>query len=124
MKNLKYALIAAFAAFAGGVGSAQALPAAKAAGAAQTAAAAETNIVQIRRGGRHFHGGRHHFRGGLQRHRFHRHWGGPRLRFRHWGPGIGIYGGFYNRCGWLRQRAIVTGSGYWWRRYNACRYGW
>ncbi len=27
------------------------------------------------------------------------------------------------RCGWLRKRAIVTGSPYWWRRYRACRLG-
>ncbi len=24
-------------------------------------------------------------------------------------------------CEWLRQRALVTGSGYWWRRYYLCR---
>jgi hypothetical protein len=80
--------------------------------------------VQIRRDGRHFRGGRHHFRGGMHRPHFrHRHWGGPRLRYRYWGPTIGIYGG-YNRCGWLHRRAIYSGSSYWWRRYNACRYGW
>ena len=27
------------------------------------------------------------------------------------------------RCGWLRQRAIVTGNPHWWRRYRACRLG-
>lgn len=125
MTKLKYALIGAIAGFAGAIGGAQALPAAKVGGAAQVAADADTNIVQIRRGGRHFHGGRHHFRGGMHRHRFHhRHWGGPRLRYRYWGPTIGIYGGYYNRCGWLRQRAAYSGSSYWWRRYNACRYGW
>lgn len=26
-------------------------------------------------------------------------------------------------CGWLHQRAIVTGNPYWWRRYHAC-IGW
>lgn len=125
MTRMKYALIAAFAAFAGSLGSAQALPAALAAGGGQqTAANAKSGIVQVRRGGgHHFHGGRHHFRGGVFPQRFHhRHWGGP--RFRYWGPTIGIYGGYYNRCGWLHQRAIYTGSRYWWRRYDACRYGW
>lgn len=118
MIKMKYVFFAAVLAAAGGVGSAQALPAAKAAGAGQAATNAETNIVQIRRGGRHFRGGRHHFRGGMH----HRRWGRPHLR-RHWGPSIRFYGG-YNRCGGLRQRAIYSGSSYWWRRYNACRYGW
>ena len=123
MKKLKLAMIAAFATFAGGLASAHALPAAKMAGAGQSAVTAETNIVQVRRGGRHHFrgGGRHHFRGGMHRHR---HWGGPRLRYIYWGPTIGIYGGYSNRCGCLRQRAAYTGSSYWWRRYNACRYGW
>ena len=26
-------------------------------------------------------------------------------------------------CEWLRQRALVRGSPYWWRRYRVCR-GW
>jgi hypothetical protein len=30
------------------------------------------------------------------------------------------YGG---GCYWLKQRALYTGSPYWWRRYRACRYG-
>lgn len=25
------------------------------------------------------------------------------------------------RCEWLRRRAVVTGSRYWWRRYYRCR---
>ena len=29
----------------------------------------------------------------------------------------------YGDCGWLRRRAIETGSSYWWRRYRECR-GW
>lgn len=33
------------------------------------------------------------------------------------------YGRPYRRCGWLRQRAIQTGSRYWWTRYRRCR-GW
>lgn len=27
----------------------------------------------------------------------------------------------YGGCEWLRQRAIITGSPYWWRRYALCR---
>jgi hypothetical protein len=37
-----------------------------------------------------------------------------------------IYGGYYyyyGDCDWLRRRALVTGSLYWWDRYNACIYG-
>lgn len=26
-------------------------------------------------------------------------------------------------CGWLRHRAITSGSAYWWHRYRVCR-GW
>jgi hypothetical protein len=33
----------------------------------------------------------------------------------------GVYG--YRRCAWLRRRAIVTGSRYWWRRYWRRRHG-
>lgn len=32
------------------------------------------------------------------------------------GPGYG----FRADCGWLRRRALDTGSPYWWRRYRAC----
>ncbi|HEX2843188.1 hypothetical protein [Hyphomicrobium sp.] len=30
------------------------------------------------------------------------------------------YGGYGGGCGWLYRRASVTGSSYWWRRYQAC----
>jgi hypothetical protein len=57
---------------------------------------------------RHFRGGHHH--------RFHR------------GVFIGVpiytYGTAYGSCRWLRHRAEVTGSSYWWRRYHRCRHGW
>jgi hypothetical protein len=48
-------------------------------------------------------------------HGFHRH----RFGF------VGVYPYYYggDGCYWLRRRAIVTGSHYWWRRYHACRYG-
>ncbi len=28
----------------------------------------------------------------------------------------------YNDCGWLRRQAVITGSPYWWRRYQDCLY--
>ena len=31
--------------------------------------------------------------------------------------------GYYAGCGWLRYRALVTGSPYWWQRYRWCL-GW
>jgi hypothetical protein len=44
--------------------------------------------------------------------------------------GYGFYYGYYDGdyydygygggCGWLYRRAVVTGSPYWWNRYNAC----
>jgi hypothetical protein len=37
-----------------------------------------------------------------------------------WWPGYaGDYYG-YNDCEWLRRQAVITGSPYWWSRYNAC----
>ena len=65
--------------------------------------------------------------------RFHR---GPRLHFpghshRHYRrhrhrhiyvlPPAVYYGStYYSDCGWLRHRALRTGSPYWWERYYAC----
>jgi hypothetical protein len=36
--------------------------------------------------------------------------------------GVDVYvgRGYGPGCGWLRRRALDTGSGYWWRRYRAC----
>lgn len=72
---------------------------------------AESDVTLVHRG----HGlrfGHHH--GFRHRHRFH---GGIFL-------GAPLYGGYYyGSCRWLRHRALVTGSPYWWRRYYACR-GW
>jgi hypothetical protein len=34
-----------------------------------------------------------------------------------YGPGYTAYG---DDCYWLRRQAIITGSPYWWDRYNAC----
>jgi hypothetical protein len=42
-----------------------------------------------------------------------------------WGSGIDFWfydGYYYGDCNWLRRRAVVTGSRYWWRRYRLCRY--
>ncbi len=60
-----------------------------------------------------------------------RDWNGPgyrdRIRRGHryaWGPGISFYlsdGYYYGDCGWLKRRAIETGSRVWWRRYERCR---
>ena len=41
---------------------------------------------------------------------------GPRVYHRHVRP-VYVYN---NSCGWLRQRALATGSRYWWRRYREC----
>jgi hypothetical protein len=118
-----------------GLGLAIALVSPSPAGAAVATAGAtqpgiaKTDLVQeVRRRGHHFYGGRHHFRGHFYRPRFHharphhRFW---RHRHRH-GFRIYIgptwYGGYhYRRCGWLRARALATGSPYWWRRYRICR---
>ena len=55
----------------------------------------------------HFHHGRHgHFVNGV---------------WVDWWPDY--YGGDYyadNDCWWLRRQALITGSPYWWSRYNAC----
>ena len=37
-----------------------------------------------------------------------------------WWPGYYGYGYGYGGCGWLYHEALVTGSPYWWDRYNAC----
>ncbi len=51
---------------------------------------------------------------------FHLHIGGP-------GFGVAIgHGGYYHGhrryrpCRWLKRRARITGSPYWWRRYERC----
>lgn len=32
------------------------------------------------------------------------------------------YGYYYDECEWLRERALETGSAYWWKRYRQCEY--
>lgn len=116
--TLKFAFLSLVAGvLAAGAGSAQAMPVAKAAGAIQSQAA---DVVQVREGGRHhFRGGGHRFHGGGGFHH--------RRHFRHhrfWGPRVHFYGGGRGGCYWLKERALDTGSRYWWRRYQACRNGW
>jgi len=64
-----------------------------------------------RRSARHYHRPRH-----VYRHHRHRH------VWRHRRPRVIIHRS-YRGCAWLRHRALVTGSSYWWRRYRWCR-GW
>jgi hypothetical protein len=47
---------------------------------------------------------------------------GRRLRGRN-GVYIGESYGYDGGCGYLRHRALVTGSPYWWRRFRICRGG-
>ena len=55
--------------------------------------------------------------------RYSRRWRGPRVAI-YAGPAWYGYRRGYRGCGWLRARAINSGSRHWWRRYNACRRGW
>jgi hypothetical protein len=90
------------------------------------------NLVEVRRGrgfGRRGFGRRSFGRRHFGRRHFGRHRGFRRGWYRRYGYrgyyGRGIYFGGYGygrRCGWLRRRAVITGSSYWWRRYRACRY--
>ena len=64
------------------------------------------NFARAWNGKNHFHNGRHHRRNFVFI-------GGP------------FYDDYYDYgygggCGWLYQRALNTGSGYWWRRYELC----
>ena len=69
-------------------------------------------------GGLSFYGGQHGHGHGHFRHR-----GFYPYGFGYF-PYYAYYGGYggYGDCGWLRRRAIETGSPYWWRRYEDCRY--
>jgi hypothetical protein len=71
--------------------------------------------ADARRGhrGHHFHNGHAHH----HHHRFHRHghlYGVPFV--------YGYYS-YSDGCYWMRQRALYTGSPYWWNRYYACIHG-
>lgn len=69
-----------------------------------------SGVTEVGRRHHRWHGHRHHRRG-WHRHSGFRFYIGPRR----------YYGG--GRCAWLRHRAAVTGSPYWWRHYRRCR-GW
>jgi hypothetical protein len=101
------------------------------------AASFDAADARSRGGGRGFHGGsyaRAYSGRAFSGHAVHarRFYGG---RFVRRGIGVGAiglplaYGAYYygygygDGCGWLRHRALVTGSGYWWNRYYACRDG-
>lgn len=83
--------------------------------------------AEARRGGGGFRGGGGHvhaFRGGGVRF-----YGGPRFvrRGAYFAAPLAVYGGYRyyggGGCYWLRERAMATGSRYWWSRYHACRNG-
>lgn len=62
---------------------------------------------------------------GGHRHRHHRHrrfYGGGYYPYYGYGYGAAYYGDYYGSsdCGWLRRKAVRTGSSYWWRRYEQC----
>ena len=69
---------------------------------------APSGVTEVGRRHHRWHGHRHHRRGWHRRSGFH-FYVAPR---RHYGGG----------CAWLRHRAVVTGSSYWWRRYRDCRW--
>lgn len=97
---------------------------------------ATLDTAEARRG---YHGGSHSFRSfsAPRMHSFRHSYSGAR----HYRAGPGfyrrgfVYGGiplvtyggyrYYrgNGCYWLKERALYTGSPYWWRRYQACRSG-
>jgi len=81
----------------------------------------------------HDFGHRGHYNGGNRHYAFndHDHHGHDNFHHRghgHFVNGIwvawpGWYGGDYygySDCGWLQRQAAITGSPYWWSRYNAC----
>ena len=43
-----------------------------------------------------------------------------RNRFFFAGGGWPYYYDYGYDCGWLRRQAVITGSSYWWRRYELC----
>ena len=82
-------------------------------------------------GGRGYGGSAHHMGSGGYRfysgnnfrsghvHRFHHN----RTVFLVGAPYVYGYYDYADGCYWMRQRALYTGSRYWWSRYHACLYG-
>jgi hypothetical protein len=68
------------------------------------------NTLQVRQLNRQFNGNRNFH---VRRHI------GPRFYV------APVYGYRVHRdgCFWLKRKALNTGSRYWWRRYNECRWG-
>lgn len=60
-------------------------------------------------------GGRHH-----GRHNNRRFYGGGYGYYPYYGASYYSDYGYGSDCGWLRRRAVNTGSSYWWRRYEQC----
>ncbi len=90
----------------GGAGFVRSGPSARIAPAIRPAAPSFAPGAVVRGGGKHG-GGHHHHRRHVR--------GGVYFAT----PFYGYYD--YDDCGWLRRRAIETGSRYWWRRYQECR---
>lgn len=110
-----------------------------------SAADQPSSLIEVRRrgghgfrgrgfGGRRFHGGRHFSRRGFGRRHFSsRHFRGHRRYGRRGGwpfvygalpfVGYGAYSyGYGSNCSWLWRRYRHTGSRYWYRRWQDCRY--
>jgi hypothetical protein len=99
----------------------------------------QSNVVEVRRrgggfvgrrhfGGQRFYGGGRHFaHRGWSGHRRHGHWRRGGWPF-FWGVtpfiGYGAYSsGYYgSNCSWLWRKYRITGSWYWYRRWQDCRY--
>jgi hypothetical protein len=67
-------------------------------------------------------GGGRHYRRSHRSHAGRRHHGRFRSYYLPYVPSYYYddYGYTDDGCGWLRLKALRTGSGYWWRRYDAC----
>lgn len=119
------ALVAGFALTGAAVPSASALQIGK------PAVTPTSDIVNVRHGGGH--GGMRHGGVGIRHGGFGiRHGHGIRHggfgHRRHFGTRLYVaplygYGYGHRSCYWLKRKALNTGSRYWWRRYNACRWG-
>jgi hypothetical protein len=93
----------------------------------------DDTLLVHRRGHRHHghhHHHHHHHHGHGHHHHGHHHHGHRHHRHFYFGAPLafgGYYGNYYygdyyggEGCYWLRRRAVLTGSHYWWNRYNAC----
>ena len=79
-------------------------------------------------GGKVYSGGGKVYSGGTKFYGGKVYYGNQHARFHHRHRFVGVplaygYYGYSSGCSWLRHRAEVTGSSYWWNRYYACRDG-